>query len=257
MLDFSALGHWSEGRVAATWVASSRPIILEVEAAIEAAWAKAASRPAVYLFNGPMCRLESFDAAPEALRLKLSPSDYKTMVGTNLANASLADRYGQAVLGNGVGLSTSILSTDGHIMLGRRNARVNYYPSRIHPFSGSLEPSETIDVFAEVRRELWEELALGPEQVESIVCVGIAVDRSIRQPEMMFITQTRLDLHALRARLDMAEHEGVWSAPLDANGLMTIDVAGFTPVGVAALLLTGRAKFGADWFDRHAAAFVH
>ena len=37
----------------------------EVETIIERAWERAASRPGVQLFDGPMCRMESFDASPE------------------------------------------------------------------------------------------------------------------------------------------------------------------------------------------------
>ena len=64
-------------------------------------------------------------------------------------------------------------------MLGRRNATVAYYPSRVHPFAGSLEPADDLDVFDDVFRESREELALGKGDIADIVCTGVAEDQSL------------------------------------------------------------------------------
>lgn len=239
------------------WTASSRPIIPEIEQTIESEWKNASARKGIHLFDGPMCRLESFVATDAQLTLTLSPTSYKPFVGTNLSHADLADRFGPAALANSVGLSTTVISADGHVLLGRRNARVAYYPKRIHPFSGALESAERIDVFAEIRRELDEELSLNADDIELIVCLGIASDRSIRQPELIFFTRSRLSLRQLQRQLDEEEHIDVWTAPLEATQLLpTADpAAAFTPIGLAALLLTGRDCFGEEWFARHASTW--
>src|SRR2546423_316715 len=84
----------------------------------------------------------------------------------------LADRFGPQVLANPVGVSPALLTADNYLMMGRRNASVAYYPGRIHPFAGALDPQDS-DVFAAVRRELKEELAFEIQDVTEIFCTGI------------------------------------------------------------------------------------
>lgn len=234
-----ARGDWPSGAVAAEWrAADSRRIEPEVELAIEAAWADAKARLGDKLFDGPMCRLERFDAAPDRLRLVLSPTSYRAFLGTNLHNARLADRFGRDVLANPVGLSTALETSDGYLLLGRRNAAVAYYPDRVHPFAGALEPREPIDVFAEIRRELHEELGLDAADVPSIRCVGLVEDRSLRQPELIFVARTAHPRDALEARLDREEHHAVYAARAErAHVQRVMSDALLTPVAVASLSL--------------------
>jgi hypothetical protein len=48
-------------------------------------------------------------------------------------------------------VSPALLTADGFLMMGRRNASVAYYPNRVHPFAGALDPGDA-DMFAAVRR---------------------------------------------------------------------------------------------------------
>src|SRR5262245_30943258 len=154
MLRFPAIGVWRAGQVHVGWTQSTRPIISEVEQLIDVAWDEKMRRPGIHLFDGPMCRLESLDAREGDMRLTFSRTSYKPFMGTNLTNPHLADRFGQGVLANPVGLSALLISSDGFLMLGKRNDSVAYYPGRVHPFSGALEPSDPLDIFADIRREL-------------------------------------------------------------------------------------------------------
>src|SRR3954470_7945056 len=118
MLTFRAIGDWSEDAVRVTWAASTRPTIPEVEQAIESAWTTAMQQKGIQLFDGPMCRLESLSAWPSLLALQVSRTSYKTFLGTNMKNPHLADRFHNGVLASPLGLSTSILSADGYVLLG-------------------------------------------------------------------------------------------------------------------------------------------
>ena len=77
----------------------------------------------------------------DRLALTLSNTTYKHFLGTNLTHPELADRYGREILANPVGVSPALLTADNFLMMGRRNASVAYYPNRIHPFAGALDPS--------------------------------------------------------------------------------------------------------------------
>ena len=236
--DLHAAGMWLPHQVTATWTTSSRRTVPEVEAAIDRAWAAAAARLGGKLFDGPLCRLERWSATPDRLELTLAPTTYRTFLGTNLFNAELADTHGGDVLANPVGVSTALETSDGYLLLGRRNDSVAYYPHRVHPFAGALEPRHPMDVFAEIRRELDEELHLGPADVPRVRCVGLAEDPALRQPELIFIASTLRPRAELEEQLDREEHLAVYAVRAERAAVaraMADEV--LTPVAVASLAL--------------------
>jgi 8-oxo-dGTP pyrophosphatase MutT (NUDIX family) len=256
MLTFHTAGDWPHDRVALSQIPSSQQLPDVARRLIDEAWDAAKSQPGVHLFDGPMCRLESWSVADDGrkLHLALSRTTYKSFLGTNLRNPQLADRYGREVLANPVGVSPALETADAWLLMGRRNASVAYYPGRVHPFAGALEPRDADDVFAAVQRELAEELNFTAEDVGEVRCTGIAEDRSIRQPELIFRVNSTRTRAQIEATLDRTEHHASWAiaATAEAVDLVLGEPAALTPVAVAALLLWGRAKFGSPWFDQRA-----
>ena len=252
MLTIHAAGSWARHQVHVTWQDSTRQSVPEVERLIEQAWAEAQARPGIKLFDGPMCRMESWSATPDALRLALSQTSYKPFLGTNLVQPELADRYGASVMANPVGVSSALVTSDRYLMLGRRNMAVAYYPGRTHPFAGALEPRDGTDVFAAVARELREELSLGENDLGEISCTGLAEDQALRQPELLFSVPVTCNRARLESQVDATEHRAsvAIEATPDALAIALTDPA-LTPVAVAALLLWGRSEFGEEWFERH------
>ena len=218
---------------------------------IDEAWKQASSRPGVKLFDGPMCRMERWEASSEKLDIDLSETSYRPFVGTNLAHPELVEQYGRNVMANPVGVSPALLTADGFLMLGRRNASVAYYPNRIHPFAGSLEPRDGNDLFGAVRRELAEELSLADADVLEIRCTGIAEDLAIRQPELLFTAQTRLTRRQIEAQVHLDEHGGSLAVKADSVSVAhAVQDPLLTPVAVASLLLWGRIWFGHEWMTK-------
>src|SRR5436305_4304915 len=152
-----ALGPWEAASVTCARGQStfSPPGIVKAE--IERVWAMMNARPGVHLFDGAMCRMESFSADSAGLSMVLSDVTYKSFAGTNMHNPQFGTQYGEAAMANPLGISVALISADGFLATGRRNERVAYYPGRIHPFAGALEPEDELDVFAAVARELNEE----------------------------------------------------------------------------------------------------
>lgn len=238
MFDIRARGDWNEGQVTARSVAGGRVILPPVERAIEAAWLLASSRPGIHLFDGPMCRLETWSASAQNLELSLSRTSYKPFLGTNLHNAHLADRFGVEILANPVGLSTILQTSDRWLLLGRRNEAVAYYPGRVHPFAGALEPDDEVNVFAEVRRELREELAMSERDIAQMRCIGLVEDRRLRQPELIFLTATTLTRDQVEANLDRTEHRSAFAVAAEGKAVRgVLSDPALTPVAAAALTL--------------------
>jgi hypothetical protein len=251
MQSFRAIGDWDEKAVRVSWTASTRVSDPRVEGLIDAAWAGASQRKGIQLFDGPMCRLESFTATPSKLELKVSRTSYRTFLGTNMTLGMVAAF--SASRANPIGLSTSMQSSDGYVLLGRRTETVAYYPGRIHPFAGAAEPADPLNLFDEVRRELDEELAFRPDDIADLRCVAMVEDGSLAQPELVFHCRSTRPRDEIVAQLDQTEHRSAWSAPADPDALAVAlkHPAPFTPVAIATLLLFGRSAFGEKWFNDH------
>ena len=249
MLKFHLIGDWPPGRVVCTHAPSSFSVPPDVQERIDPDWAEVMRRLDGHLFDGPMCRLERFEARGDTLHLALSRTSYKYHYGTNIREPELAERYGERALARPLGVSCALVTGDGSLLMGRRNENVAYYPSRIHPFAGAVEPAETIDVFDEVRRELEEELHLRREDLLDVRCVGVVEDWLLRHPEVIVLVRCRLTRSQLERQVDEKEHhEGFAVAPVEA----AIDAATrdprLTPVAVATVMLWGRSVLGDEWF---------
>jgi 8-oxo-dGTP pyrophosphatase MutT (NUDIX family) len=257
MLRFHDVNRYEPGQIVVHWVDSTLRADAAVIAAIDTAWSAAAARPGVRLFDGPMCRLESLVRQGPLLELCLSRTSYKTFFGTNLSNPALAERFGESVMGNAVGASCVLQCGDGWLLLGRRNASVAYYPDRVHPFAGSLEPGGDLDVFEEAGRELREETGLAAGQIVALACLGVVEDVSLRQPELIFAARTSQTRDQVRAGLSVAEHGALYSVFADSR---TVEEAiadpPLTPVARAALALWGKSAFGEAWFGAVAASLT-
>jgi len=250
MFTVHATGSWSADQIRLIRSGEKRKIVPEVEAATERAWNELLAKPGINLFDGPMVRLISFHADPNRLELEVGETTYKPFVGTNMAHPEFADQYGVEVMSNPVGVSPLLISVDGYLLLGRRQATLAYYPSRIHPFAGAMEPKDTGPIQA-VRRELREELALDHHDVAEIRCTGIVEDHLLRQQELVLVAHCTRTRDALIAKLDNDEHHDAWSIPATSEAVVDAFTAepSLTPVARAAMLLWGRLKFGHAWYE--------
>ena len=222
-------GSFGPEDVRADWAPSTFGLPAEVAGEIESAWAAAVGQRGTMLFDGPMCRVEGWRREGKRLRLSLSRTSYKWFWGTNLHRPQLGERYGAAALANALGLSAMVESADGYFLLGRRSGAVAYHPHRVHPFAGS---ATGLDVFAEMRRELAEELALAESDIAEMTCIGMAEDRAIRQPELVFRVLCTHDCAEIERALDLAEHTQLVAIRPDDQ-----PSDDWTPIAVAALAL--------------------
>lgn len=243
------LGRYSPVELVVETADGRRSRIEQIEKIIEQEWQAARRRPGVKLFDGPMCRLEYFRAG-QKLELGLSSTSYKIFWGTNLTHAELADEFGPEALANPLGLSCALESADGFLMLGRRNASVAYYPQRVHPFAGSLEPANALNPFADARRELAEELGFGDADISGIECIGLLEDASLRQPELIFGVKSTRTRYQIESAVDPGEHDGCIAIPGDAKKAeAALAEPALTPVARGTLMIWGHHRFGKQWFD--------
>src|SRR4051794_7796897 len=137
-------GDWRPDQVRTSWSPSTYSAPPDVQRMIDDAWTRAMVEPNRQLFDGPMCRSEGWVISDGGSRVDvaLSRTSYRVFWGTNIMHPELAERHGAKVMANPVGVSPALETSDGYLLFGRRNAMVAYYPSRVHPFAGCLEPGD-------------------------------------------------------------------------------------------------------------------
>lgn len=243
-------GPWKPSQIRCAWTASTFHPDEKTLRQIETAWQNATSVPGKILFDGNMCRLENWEETEDSVVFNLSRTTYKMFMGTNFTNPKATP------LANPLGLSVALESDDGYLILGRRNAKVAYYPNRIHPFAGCMEPSSDLDVFADAQRELKEELLIEKEEIYEMTLSGMVADRSIRQPELIFHALCNLTRDEILGRIDATEHTGAVAFKPDDLDREFLNVDAWTPVGVATACYWGCFKLGLGWFNRKITHFT-
>lgn len=221
--------------VRASIVAEPRPSSPDLDAHIERRWNETvaeAAREGHLLFDGAVLRwlrheLDATSGREARLHLIVGRGSYRDFVGTNLDSSLAPDLAGGAVpwihFGNAIGTSAIVATRDGKLVAGRRSRRVFGYRNHVHSFGGMLEgvdvTEDVVDVFASMRRELSEELAIAPAEIHELTLNGIIVDPGIHQPELLFDVRVPLSARELRERWKSAvsqdEHSDLLEFPDD------------------------------------------
>jgi hypothetical protein len=227
-------GPFREDAVRATIEDARRPSTPELDARIERRWNEALARAAHErreLFDGAVLRWlrHEIDVAPPSTRLHvfLGRGAYREFVGTNLDPTIRPDLAGGSIpwsqYANAVGTSAIVATRDGVLVAGRRSDRVLGFRGHVHSFGGILEAIDAhdgaVDVFASLRRELAEELALAAEESRALVLNGVTIDPILHQPEMVFRASVPVTAAELRERWRRApsrdEHSELLEFPDD------------------------------------------
>lgn len=255
-----AIGPYSPDQLSVTWSETQRKSAPDIDQLIAEEWerrtaeAEATGTP---LWNGPLCRLISYRAVAGRLELAMGPTDYRCFVGTNLHNSRLRYSHGPQLLANPVGMSAVVTSEDTYILLGQRSDQVAFHAHRIHPIAGCLDPAadRTPDPFEGIQGELRGELALRPDQIDRLVCLGLVRDKRIVQPELVFDVAIAATADQIRRMHESApdsdEHTDlivVRDEPGAVVGFIERQAEALTAVATASLLLHGMVRWGSGWF---------
>ncbi len=258
-----AFGEFPPGHVHVHWTDAPRPTTADLDRSIGEIWERqldeCRNRGAI-LFNGTLVRWIGHRVEDGRLHVTAGPTNYCDFVGTNLYNRHRLGEIGRERFANPIGTTATVVSRDGWLIYGRRSHRVAYHAGFLHTFGGALEeadirPDGSIDVFAAVRRELQEELTLGDNHLDALVCVGLIHDHEIWQPEMLFEAAVNLTRDELLGRLDQAdahqEHTAIESVRDEPDALVPFirRAAPIAPVAVGAILLHGWRRWGLAWYE--------
>lgn len=253
----------SPREVIVRWDPTPQRLGPELEAHLERVWtqrlasARESGRP---LYNGSLARLARWSIEDDVLCLETGPTDYRHFLATNFCPAQRVGAVDAVACADPLGTSATVITADGHLVLGRRQLSLPCHGGYLHAVGGTLEPDDRtddggLDVFAAMRRELEEELAVAGDEIEELLVTGLVRDRTIVQPELLFDARLSLTARELVNRLDLShpdqEHTALESCCDEPEAVAPFIERSdpITPVAVAALLLHGRHDWGGDWYE--------
>ncbi|UCF33143.1 MAG: hypothetical protein JSV78_12495 [Phycisphaerales bacterium] len=236
----------------------------QIEAAIQQTWEDEISLAAACnraLYDGELGRLAGFVAVGESLQLELATTCYCDFVGTNVSDVLGVHERGPAYLANPLGVSATVLTSDGFLVYGRRSNRVAYHFGYLQTIGGMLEAPDRLedggyDVFGSCMREVVEELPISESEPADLFVVGLVRDRELLQPELLFEVSLDLPAAALDARfvknLGEGEHERLEMAFSQPQAIVPFinTHQPITPIAQAAMLLHGFHRWGAGWYEQ-------
>jgi 8-oxo-dGTP pyrophosphatase MutT (NUDIX family) len=236
----------------------------QIEAAIQQTWERelvvATSRGRM-LYDGELGRLAGFCSTAGSLQLELAATCYRDFVGTNIFNVLGVHDRGPEFLANPLGVSATVLTTDGFLVYGRRSDQVAYHGGYLQTFGGMLESPDRLehggyDVFGSCVREVMEELPIRESEITGMSVVGLVRDRRLLQPELLFELATDLPAAVLDARFGESPGQ-VEHQHLEMTASQPQAIARFintrqpiAPIAQAAMLLHGLHRWGAGWYDQ-------
>ncbi len=263
-ITIEAAGRFTRDDVTVTWTDEVRHTHLDLEAVIAETWTertRMAEEKGQLLFNGSVGRLVSATQRDSQLELAIGHSDYRDFVGTNIFNAQLLEKFGADYFSNPLGTSAIIVTADGYLLFGRRSERVLCHAGYMHTFGGMIEPEDrrpdgAYDVFAAVAREVAEELHIAEDEIDRLICTGLARDIATYQPELLFDAHVKMTKRQVLERF--AAHDDEEHTAIEACEDLPEAIAPFigrmktvVPVAQAALMLHGRCTFGHDWYENN------
>ena len=202
-----------------------------------------------------------------SLHLTLGNTSYKEYVTTR--EPSFANIHPREALGNALSVCSVVETTDGHILLDKRQG-VDVYVGRYHVIGGFFErdidttitiattaTTATIatnpDPFGAIRREIREETGIHAADIAEQYCLGAVYDLATPHAELCFLTCLNIPLNEVRQREpEESEIKQLLSLNVTAESLrdfILTNHGNISATGEPNLLLYGSLKFGEKWFE--------
>lgn len=210
----------------------------QVQNLIDSEWNKIIKNKDIFIFNGAVSCLDSFDFVENKLHIYYYESDYKSYYGTNIQNSKVLNN--KSDLANTLAVCTVVETADDIIIVGKRGKHLAEGTCLWHVPGGTLEyyPERVNHPFDVMRKELLEELNL--TDISSMVCLGFGENLSFKKPEFLLYTRTKLTSEEIKSSLaqasDYNEHSEIRFIP---SSLIKdfITNNNFTEIGTAVIQL--------------------
>lgn len=216
-------GNYNQNKVKITWNPSLRLLPSSLMAKIESYWNKEVKQTSKnhYLFNGELCRLNTWEIKQNKLNLHLGRTNYKELLYSNNFIQDINQQYGREFLSKALGISAVLISCDQKTILIERSDTVGENPGMIDVLGGHIHPlehavSRVPDPFLAIKAEIHEEVNLQLMEQESITCLGLIETQTTQKPELIFLVnspRTSEEIIDLASKKNSSELVRVFAIP--------------------------------------------
>ena len=205
---------------------------------IDKSWDEVNSNKDIFIFNGKVSCLDSWEITDNKLIVNYCESDYKSYFGTNIKN--LTEINNNNLLANTLAVCTVVVTSDNKIIIGKRGTHLAEGTALWHVPGGTLEyyPERANHPFEVMKRELHEELNL--TTISSMHYLGFGINLVFNKPEFLLYTKTNLTSTEIKTNMinatDYNEHSEIRF--IDVSDITSfIDTHNFTEIGRAVVTL--------------------
>lgn len=163
--------------------------------------------------------------------------------------------YVADIIGTNVVLETS----DSKLLVIQRDPNAATKPNSMSIIGGYSDTEDVVEggnwnPFKTIRREIYEETGVSNDNIQDLVAIGVAYNKSSNQPSVIFSAKTKLSAAEVTRLKGTDEEEKidvrfVPNNPKAVESLILKYAISPSPSGLAGLALYGKEKFGSDWFD--------
>ena len=207
-------------------VPQSRRALPEIEHMIEENWANTLASPlGGQFFDGGLWRYISHRVHVRHVELVVEPTRFKVYKGTNIDHPELLEKYGDFVMANPLIVNGMVKTIDGYFLFARRSDKVALFQNQIHIIGGTVpRKMDTLlgeDFFQTMREELFEEVAICPDEIDTLKCVGLRLNMPYRNRVVAFTVDVNVTAAELQGRvaIDAYEHEELMFVSTDTAAL--------------------------------------
>jgi hypothetical protein len=189
----------------------------DIQKLIDFTWQrKSLTTDSNYLYDGLIYGLISYTHSVDKLVCVVQKSTYKSYIGTNVINIDkIADK---SLMANALACCVVPVSSDGYIIVGKRNAMLAEDTAYWHVIGGTMEgelhhisgsggsatseyrPENPYDL---ILKELREEVSILPDDIIELYCTGFGISLHNHKYEFVFLAHLHLDA---QQALHMATH---------------------------------------------------
>lgn len=191
------LSEFTRSHLHVLWDSGRRTLPESLLSAMDAFWQESVlkSMSGEHLFNGDLCRLNSWEIDSKEPKLSLGYTNYKELLYSNHRIQSGNDiPFGH--LSYALGISAVLISSDAQIILIRRSPTVGEFPDTLDILGGHIHPTEhavagTPAPFVAMQAEIDEEMGVKSSEY-SLQCIGLLETIRTRKPELIFVADCKL-----------------------------------------------------------------
>lgn len=211
--------------------------------------------------NGRKMRLANVhrdERRPNYLRLNLATTNYKAYLFSRDPEEMAGYGLSKVQVANPLNLCSVVVASGGEIMGTIRTSRNEIYAGRRHAIGGGEEGgvfdgNDQVDLVGSVKRELYEEAGILPQECTRVECVGLVYDELAWHPELNWVVRVRVSASEIRRR--QAKNTGevnlefVRGDPQALLDYVSDPNYEYVPTGLTNFVLAGRYLFGREWYE--------